>query len=185
MNNAILDVINRRRSSREFLPDQLKKSEWQTLLQAGMCAPFAQAGSRHFTFIQNQDMILRLNKSAKDTAIAMEIPGLSQLAQNPDFHCTYRAPSLILLSGKSDTISPEADCAAAAENILIAAEALDFGACWIYFTVLAFLSPEADVLRADLKIPKEYRPLASIALGYRKRSAQEPPQNSQPVTIVL
>lgn len=97
-----------------------QKIRMANALQAGMCAPFAQAGSRHFTFIQNQDMILRLNKSAKDTAIAMEIPGLSQLAQNPDFHCTYRAPSLILLSGKSDTISPEAGCAAAAENILIA-----------------------------------------------------------------
>lgn len=185
MHNTILDVIKQRRSSREFLPDQLKKAEWQTLLEAGMCAPFAQAGSRHFTFIQNREVIFRLNKAAKETAIIMELPGLSQLAQNPDFHCTYHAPSLILLSGKCDTISPEADCAAAAENILIAAEALGLGACWIYFTVLAFFSPDAEALRAELKIPKEYRPLASIALGYRKGDAQDPPQNVQPVAIVL
>lgn len=185
MHNTILDVIKQRRSSREFLPDQLKKAEWQTLLEAGMCAPFAQAGSRHFTFIQNREVIFRLNKAAKETAIIMELPGLSQLAQNPDFHalttpllsfcCLENAIPFLLRR----IVRP------AAENILIAAEALGLGACWIYFTVLAFFSPDAEALRAELKIPKEYRPLASIALGYRKGDAQDPPQNVQPVAIVL
>ena len=62
----------------------------------------------------------------------------------------------------------EADCAAATQNLLLAAESIGLGSCWIFFVLLAFNSPQGSELRKELKIPEGYKPYDSAVLGYKK-----------------
>lgn len=60
----------------------------------------------------------------------------------------------------------EADCAAACENMLPAAESLGLGSCWVFYPLLAFFAPDAGELRAALRIPTGYKPACAAAFGY-------------------
>lgn len=65
----------------------------------------------------------------------------------------------------------EADCAAATQNLLLAAESIGLGSCWIFFVMLAFNSPQGSELRKVLKIPEGYKPYYTAVLGYKKDEA--------------
>ncbi|WP_438313717.1 nitroreductase family protein [Candidatus Caldatribacterium sp. SIUC1] len=66
---------------------------------------------------------------------------------------------MILVSGKEDHPSALVDCAAATENMLLAAKSLGVASCWIGFAGLLFSSPEGEAYRKLLQIPEGYRPL--------------------------
>ncbi len=169
MNNEFLDLIKERRSCRNFKKEQIRKKELEAIVEAGQYAPNAGGTeSWHFTVIQNKEMLERINHLAKEGGKASGIPHLKSLGENEAFHSQYNAPTLIIVSGDENSIVPEQDCAAATQNIMLAAESLDVASCWIYFTLMSFHSEEGAKLREELKIPAGFKPITSIVLGYRK-----------------
>ena len=113
-------------------------------------------------------MLDRLNLAAKEAAIQHGMEGLKALGNNEQFNCLYGAPTLIIVSGDERAPMPlDADCAAAMENMLLAAESIGVGSCWIFFVLLAFYSSQGSELRKELKIPESYKPYYSAVLGYK------------------
>jgi len=169
--NETLKVIKQRRSIRSFKDEQIKEEELQALLEAGLFAPNAGNQAWHFTVIQNKEIMGRLNSVAKEAAKEMNIGQLSVLGNNEKFNCLYGAPTLIIVSGNEQAPMPlDADCAAATQNLLLAAESIGLGSCWIFFVLLAFNSPQGSELRKTLKIPEGYKPYSSAVIGYKKVS---------------
>ncbi|NLF00419.1 MAG: nitroreductase family protein [Anaerolineales bacterium] len=185
--NETLRVIKQRRSNRSFCAEQITDDELQAVLEAGQYAPHAGDQAWHFTVVQNRDVLERLNRAATETALRVEMGFLSQLARLPGFHCLHHAPTLIIVSGDERAPMPlDADCAAANENMLIAAESLGLGACWVFFVALAFGSPEGAAFRKELKLPEGYQPKAALVLGYKQDDAPIPAPERKPglVTII-
>jgi nitroreductase len=90
------------------------------------------------------------------------------LGNDERFDCLYGAPALIIVSGDSRAPMPlDMDCAAAMQNMLLAAQSIGLGSCWIYFVLQAFQSPEGNELRKELKIPEGYKPYCSAVFGYK------------------
>ncbi|ATW26824.1 nitroreductase family protein [Candidatus Formimonas warabiya] len=171
-----LKIIKQRRSIRSFKDEQIKEEELQAVLEAGLYAPNAGDQAWHFTVIQNQEVLDRLNLAAKEVAAQMDFEHLRALGNNEKFNCLYGAPTLIIVSGNEQAPIPlEADCAAATQNLLLAAESLGLGSCWIFFVLLAFNAPQGSELRKLLKIPGGYKPYTSVALGYKKAAAVQAP----------
>ena len=167
--NDTLKIIKQRRSIRSFKDEQIKEKELQAVLEAGLYAPNAGDQAWHFTVIQNKELLDRLNLAAKEAAKQMDFEHLRELGNNEKFNCLYSAPTLIIVSGNEHTPIPlEADCAAATQNLLLAAESLGLGGCWIFFVMLAFDSPQGSELRKVLKIPEGYKPYYTAVLGYKK-----------------
>jgi nitroreductase len=138
------------------------------VLEAGLYAPYAVDQAWHFTAVQNRGLLDRLNAAAKAAARQMEMAHLQALGNDEHFHCLYGAPTLIIVSGDARSPIPlDADCAAATENLLLAAESLGLGSCWIFFVLLAFQSHEGAALRRELKIPEGYKPYTSAVFGYK------------------
>ncbi len=173
--NETLKIIKQRRSIRSFKDEQLKEEELQAVLEAGLYAPNAGDQAWHFTVVQNKELLDRLNLAAKEAAKQLGIEGLSEIANNESYNCFYGAPTLILVSGKEQYVPLEADCAAATQNLLLAAESIGLGSCWIYFVMFAFNSPQGDQLRKELKIPEGYKPYDSAVLGYKKDAVVNAP----------
>lgn len=167
--NETLKIIKQRRSIRSFKEEQIKEEELQTVLEAGLYAPNAGGQEWHFTVIQNKELLGRLNLAAKEAAKQHNFEHLKELGNNEKFNCLYDAPTLVIVSGNEQAPIPlETDCAAATQNLLLAAESIGLGSCWVFFVLLAFYSPQGPDLRNELKIPVGYMPYHSAVLGYKK-----------------
>ncbi|HBW35997.1 nitroreductase family protein [Desulfosporosinus sp. BICA1-9] len=173
--NETLRTLKQRRSIRSFRDEQIKEEELQAVLEAGLYAPNAGDQAWHFTVIQNKELLDRLNLAAKEGAKQLDIEGLEEMANNEQYNCLYGAPTLIIVSGKQAPIPLEADCAAATQNLLLAAESIGLGSCWIYFVIFAFYSPLGPELSKELKIPEGYKPYYSAVLGYKQDSVVNVP----------
>jgi len=175
--NETLKIIKQRRSIRSFKNEQIKEEELQAVLEAGLYAPNAGDQAWHFTVVQNKELLDRLNIAAKETAKQMDMEHLKQLGNNEQFNCLYGAPTLIIVSGNEQIPVPlDADCAAATQNLLLAAESIGLGSCWIFFVLLGFYSPQGPELREALKIPEGYKPYDSAVLGYKKNTVVNVPE---------
>ncbi len=182
MTNEVLHVIHKRRSIRAFTPEQIGGEELKAIVEAGQYAPNGGGEAWHFTVVQKSEILERLNLLAKQYAAASGLPWLEDLGRDENFHSTYHAPTVILVSGDEQGICSESDTAAATQNILLAAESLDIASCWGYFVTQAFMTDEGKAMRKELKIPEGYRVYTSVMLGYNAGEALPAPQR-KPDTV--
>jgi nitroreductase len=82
---------------------------------------------------------------------------------------------VIIISGEIQSIAPQFDCAVAAQNIMLAAEALAIGSCWISAASVITQSETGKKIIAGLGLPAGYAPFSSIALGYKKTPSPTAP----------
>jgi len=75
----------------------------------------------------------------------------------------------------------EADCAAATQNILLAAESIGLGACWVNLTLFALGGEPGERYKQQLGVPAGYKPFSSVALGYKKIEAVNAPTRKEDV----
>lgn len=183
--NETLEVIARRRSCRAYEARQLEAEHLAAILEAGSLAPYAQEESRIITVVQDAALLSRLNLAAKDFASHTGMEHLQVLGMTDGFHSLYHAPTLVILSGDDGSVSPQLDCAAATQNMLIAAEAIGVGACWTYFVLQAFASRQGSELRYDLDIPDGFTPHTAVLLGYRQPGSPMPGPHRKTLVRVI
>jgi nitroreductase len=145
-----IEAILTRRSVRTYKNKKISDEIINELIEAGISAP--SAGNQqpwHFIILDDHNIIDKI----------------------PDFHphssMLPRATLAIIVCGDLDIETNKGfwiqDCAAATENILIAARARGLGSCWLG------LYPREDRvlgIRNLLKIPDSIIPLSLISLGY-------------------
>ena len=174
----MLDIIKRRRSVRQYLPAQIKDRELADILEAAAYAPSGHnCQPWHFTVIQNKAVIDAISDKAKQVMLASPLDKPKRLGAAENYHIFHHAPTVIIVSGDREARSPLelpdvemgsytplADCSAAIQNMLLAAESLGIGSCWIGL-VNYFFTLDAEV--AALEIPVRYKPLFAVCLGYK------------------
>jgi nitroreductase len=165
--DSVIDIIKSRRSVRSYRPAQLKESELQDILDAGAFAPSAMNGQTwHFTVIQDQALLDKLSGQVREILKAVDNPKLQERLKDPNYHTFYHAPTLVVISGQADAMFHVTDCAAATQNLLLAAHSLGIGSCWIGIISRLLESPVGPELTRALQVPAGYRPLHAVALGY-------------------
>ncbi len=171
--NQTIETIKNRRSVRKYLPEQIKDQELETLLETAIHAPTGHNDQPwHFTVIQNADLIKEINDGAKEVMSNMEAEWMSRLGSMEDFNIFHGAPTVVIVSGRKDATTPLVDCSAAVENMLLAAESMDMGSCWIGFAKFYFINPE-NLEKFD--IPSENEVHFGVSLGYKAMENSSPP----------
>lgn len=179
--NEVLKAIKSRRSTRAFTGAAVPPALLQEVLEAGRWAPSAHnQQSWHFTVVGSQALLdevdLRFREAAKD----FQEEFIHKLLANANFHIFYHAPVAIFISARENALLAETDCAAATQNMLLAAESLGLGSCWIGFAGFPFLKKgqNQDLLQ-KLAIPEGYRPLYAVVLGYKRVEAVRGPRRKE------
>ncbi len=147
-----IEAIMTRRSIRTFSEQPIPAETVEVLLRAAMAAPSAMNEQPwHFVVVEDASSRERLST-------------VSQYAKP-----LARAPLGIVVCGDTSvlhypgTIYWIFDCAAALENLLIAANALGLGAVWLGVQPW----PErAAAVREAVVLPEGVEPLAMVALGF-------------------
>lgn len=173
----VLDIIKRRRSVRKFSPEQIKEYEIEAIIEAGLYAPSGGNGQPwHFLVIQDQNIIDHMSDSAKHLMAQAPVERVAKAGLAADYHVLHHAPTVIVVSGlkiaKSPIVldgdyqsyTPLADCSAAIQNMLIAAESIGVASCWVGY-IQYFFAQQAEV--SKLAIPQEYHPIFAVSFGYR------------------
>lgn len=159
--NAVLEAIFRRRSIRKYLEKPVPKELLLQLLQTGMAGPSAHNG-RPWEFVVITDPATldefrrHLKYGDRNAQAAIAVCYNPAIASNP--------------SSKRWWVQ---DCAAAMENMLIAAPSLGLGALWVG------VYPQAGnvrQVRRILELPAGIIPFALVYTGY---PAEEKPPRTQ------
>jgi nitroreductase len=155
----VMEAIFSRRSIRQYTDEPLTDDHIVTLLKAGMSAPSA-ADRQPWQFVVINDR--------------------NTLIQITSFHqyslMLQQAPTAILICGDTEKAYERGylylDCAAATQNILLAAHALGLGAVW-----LGIYPGEKrmSAIRGLLGLPQNIEPIALVAVGHP--AEKKPPED--------
>jgi nitroreductase len=185
--NETIKTIKQRRSIRNYREQQISGDELDAVLEAGLYAPNGGGNigeDIYFTIVRNKAMLDKINMAAKEFARQSEMPWLKELGDDADFNCLYNAQTLIIVSYKKDSVCAVYDCSAATQNMLLASESIGLGSCWLYFPLQAFETKRGEALLAELKIPKEYKPITSMIIGYKEQEATVPERKTKHITHI-
>lgn len=167
--NETLQVIRQRRSIRKFQDTPVPDDVTNAILETGKLAPCAiNRQERHFTVITSREMLADISRESKAVAVGLKNRYLSLMAQSENYHVFHHAPLVILVSALAGASHVESDCAAAIQNMALAAESLGYGSCWVNMALFLFDGPQDTRYREKLGLPEGYRPYGSLAVGTRE-----------------
>lgn len=163
---SIYEAILARKSIRQYTTQQVDAKRIRSLLEAAVMAPTVLPNeSCAFVIVQDMHGLKAISEMTKSMLI-------SQLAQNnqtlealhqPAFNVFYEAHTLILICVNKDHLSSIANCWLAAENIMLAACAMDLGSCIIDTALVALNSKEGKLM---LGIDEAFIAVAPIVVGF-------------------
>ena len=153
-----LDVIFRRRSVRSYTGEPVNDETVTALLEAAMAAPSAVAKDPWRFIVIRERETLR--------TIAGFLPNGGMLA---DAAVGFVVCGDITAAHDGEMSYMLQDCSAAIENLLLAATALDLGACWLGVHPR---QDRVDNIRALFDLPDGIIPISCIAVGHPAQSPE-------------
>ncbi len=153
-----IDWILQRRSIRKYTDQRIPDEDLQTLLKAAMYAPSAMNKQPwHFLVVDDKAILEKFR----------------------EFHAhasfTAYASHAILICGDEKLQHDDGfwvmDCAAATQNLLLAAHSLGIGACWIGIHPR---EQRKQQTRELFSLPGHVAPLALVSLGYPMTEREMP-----------
>ena len=171
----MLDLIKTRRSTRKYLDRPVPRELLEQIVEAGRYAPSGgnnQTG--HFLVVTDPAVLARLADMAQEAFAGMEVTENTyrslafaiQAAKRGGYVFHYHAPALIIAANKKDYGNNMADTACALENMMLMANALDLGSCWI--NQLRWLNEDPALLayERELGLAEDERVYGAVAVGF-------------------
>ena len=176
----VLEAIRKRRSVREYTGEPVDDTVLRELIEAAVQAPSA-INQQPWTFvvIKDPERLAQISQKAKSHLLKASLSApahpFREMLNDPDFDIFYHAPALVVIAAADPTDWAVEDCALAAENLMLAAYAMDLGTCWIGFAQNWLATPEG---KAELGIPATYAPIAPIVVGHPRRPPPPVPRKN-------
>ena len=172
--NSYESIITRR-STRKYLDKEVSQELLEKIIETGRYAPSGgNSQSNHFLVIQNKQIIDHLVKMVERAFSQMEITenmyrslqNSINLSKKGGYVFCYNAPVLIIVANKKDYGNNQADCALALENMMLEANELDLGSC--YINQLKWLNEDQKILSylQSLGMNEDERVYGSLIVGY-------------------
>ena len=135
-----LNAIFTRRSTRRMKPELPPREMIERVVEAGRAAPSgSNSQTTHMIVITRREVLEELAAIVQEAFAAMEVGPNAYVslrnsvsaAKRGGYVFHYGAPVLIVTANRRGYGNALADSACALENMMIAANALDLGSCWI------------------------------------------------------
>ena len=170
-----LEALMTRRSTRNYRPDPVEEEKLEKILEAGRQAPSGGNNQTcHFFVIRSREVLDRLIILVERAFSRMEVTEdmyasmkhSVTAAKKGGYVFCYNAPVLIAVANRKGYGNNIADCACAIENMMVAANALDLGSCWI--NQLKWLNEETEILEylRSLGLKEDERVYGAVIIGY-------------------
>lgn len=198
--DAMVKVINDRRSIREFTSEPVSDQDLDIILEAARQAPSGE-NAQPWRFIIVKDEATRKKMGAlagggsgrrftAEYATNRMQQRFSSLEDETKKKAAFEkltsgkvstfmadAPVNLVVVGKKDVWDTPYDTSAAIENILLAVTALGLGACWVIAPCIDIRDEER--IKALLGIPEEYKAVSVLSIGHPTRPHRPRPRLSR------
>lgn len=164
--NEVLNVLETRRSCRNFMPNMVNDEDLRAIIKAGT---YAATGMGK----QSPIIIAVTDKETRDR-ISEENRKIGGWGE--DFDPFYGAPVILIVLAKMDVVTHVYDGSLVMGNLMNAAESLGVASIWIHRAKEEFESDFGKDLLKKLGIEGEYEGIGHCALGY----AAEQPKEAAP-----
>ena len=158
-----------------FKAMSVPKDVLSQIVEAGRFAPSGgNCQTTHFIVVKNTEVLAKLKELVQQEFSKMEVtPGMYKsivnsinAAKRGNYAFHYDAPVLIITANQKEYGNNIADCSCALENMMLMANALDIGSCWI--NQLKWLNENPVVLEYmnQLGMQENERVYGALAVGY-------------------
>jgi nitroreductase len=153
----VLEAIKKRRSIRQFTEQAIERELLEQILDAARWAPTASNQQRwRFVVVTSPPVKELIRKFA---------PGIFAMPAAFIVICVEKAPD----AKPWDDVTYLADCAIAAQNVMLAAYEMGIGSC-------VALSYAKVAIKEILSLPDDVEPLLIVTLGYPAEAPEPPPR---------
>lgn len=170
-----LHCMATRHSTRRFKQEPVDAEKLRQVIEAGRQAPSGKNKQQnHFLVVRDPDVLDTLARLVREEFAGMEITDENsedignaiRLSKKGTYVFHYHAPTLIIVANKRGYGNRYADTACAIENMMLAANALDLGSCWI--NQLRWLKDNPVLLDylCELGMQEDEQVFGSLSLGY-------------------
>ena len=185
--NAVIEAIKKRRSVRAYDAKAIPRDVINTILEAGNEAPSAM-NSQPWRFVVVEDREAKkkllgaaLPQAKKITELVKDVDPeryeaiKKRYAELPD-PVYYSSPAIVFVIGSGRYAAHS--CPLACENMMLAAQSLGLGSCWVGFGAMVTEDPE---VRRLLELKEDDAIFGPILLGYPKGEPSRPPKKDPKV----
>lgn len=182
-----IEAIRTKRSIRTFTGEPIPNETLQELITLGT---MASTGSNlqpwGFVVIQDEAELDALAQEIKEYVLThlKEFPHFASYEDalnNPDYHVLNHATAMIFIYGNSNSHWYVYDGSLAAGNIMLAAQEMGIGTCWIGWCETICNSPE---FKKKYNVPEEFELVTGLSCGYMEKKLS-PPKRKPPVIFHL
>ncbi len=154
MENQALNNILERHSCKGYKSDPVPQEIIEQIVEAGLKAPSGRNS-------QSTIIIAVTNKEMRDKISKMNADIL-----NANIDPFYGAPAVLVVLANKDMNTYLYDGSIVMENLMLAANALNIGSCWIHRAKEEFESEEGKKILKELGIEGNYEGIGNCVLGY-------------------
>ena len=153
--NEIIKAMKERRSIRKYKSEQIKDTELEQILEAGLYAASGRGQqATKLVVVQDKDTIARLSK-------------MNAAVMGADTDPFYGAPTVITVFADRERVTCVEDGSLVIGNMMLAAHSIGVDSCWIHRAKEVFDSQEGKELMAEWGVDADYFGVGNCILGYR------------------
>lgn len=186
---AFSELLNKRRSVRDYEDRPVSLDLIKKIIRDSCFAPSSGDGQPwRFIVINNKEWIKNLSDESKRNILSYietnpdaPLKKYESTLRNKDFNVFYNAPCLVYIGGSEKVRSLQVDCALAASYFMFSAAARDLGTCWVGLGT----SIQDIEIREQVGMPKDYRIVAPIIVGYPKNIPGRPDNREAKILKVV
>ncbi|PIN85869.1 nitroreductase [Candidatus Woesearchaeota archaeon CG10_big_fil_rev_8_21_14_0_10_44_13] len=179
--NETIRTIKSRRSIRGFNDKPISKDIIEEIIECGRYAPSAMNRQLwKFVVIDNKDAINDIRDSIIDDALKAN-PKVKERMKSMKDPLFYNSSLIIIVLGPKDDKLAYFDCAAAAQNMMLAARSLGVGSCPIGTGRLII---NKKSLVDKLKIPDDYEIVITLTFGYSDAEPKAPERKRDNIILL-
>lgn len=161
--NETLNVLETRRSCRDFKPDMIEKEKLDAIIKAGTYAASGM-GKQASIIISVTNKELRDKISEENRKIG---------GWDEGFDPFYGAPVILVVLADKDVRTYQYDGSLVMGNLMNAAESVGVNSIWIHRAKEEFEAEFGKKILADLGIEGDYEGIGHLALGYAASPIKE------------
>ena len=160
--NELLELIKQRHSCRNYSDKKVEEEKIDQVIQAGIDAP---------TGMNKQETIFL---AITDEKVIADLSRLNASIMGRQGDPFYGAKTVIVVLAKKQARTYVYDGAIASAYMLLEAEALGLGACWIHRAKESFSTLEGKAILKRAGITEEVEGISNIILGYEAENDAKP-----------
>jgi len=183
------ELLSKRRSVRDYEDRPVSLDLVKEIISDSCFAPSSGDGQPwRFIVVNNKEWIKKLSDESKKNVLSYvelnpdaPLKKYESTLRNKDFNVFYNAPCLVYVGGSEKVRSLQVDCALAASYFMFSAAARALGTCWVGLGT----SIQDIEIREQVGMPKDFRIVAPIIVGYPKNVPGRPDNRAANILKVV